>query len=141
MNNLTPYQTRDDTWERVLQSFFGPLPAASFASANQAKIDVLAREDAFAISVELPGVAKDSIDVSVSGNEVRINAQVPEIKDANNANVTPLIKERRHGQISRTLVLPHDVDSSQAQAKYTNGVLELVLPFHPNSLPAKLSVE
>lgn len=140
MNSLTPYRSTDDSWDRLLQNFFGPLPASSSSNTSQAKIDVLARDDAFAVSVELPGATKESIDVSVSGNEVRISAEISEIKDTNE-KVTPLFRERRYGQISRTIVLPHDVDQSQAQAKYTNGILELVLPFNPNSLPKKLAVE
>lgn len=138
MSTLTPYSTLDDTWDRFLSGFFDA--PATRQSTREPKIDVWARDDAFAMTIELPGAKKESIDVSVAGNEVRVSAEIPEIKETNE-KVRPLFRERHYGKLTRTIALPHDVAQGQAQARYSDGVLELILPYNPDSLPKKLTVE
>jgi HSP20 family protein len=52
-----------------------------------------------------------------------------------------LRNERYFGSVSRGLQLPQDVDSSQAKAKYDNGVLTLTLPKKQGSGSQKLRIE
>lgn len=140
MNALTRLSTIDDAVDDILQGFFRPTRGMdSGPSALQPRIDVWARDDAFAITVELPGVKRENIDISISGNEVSINAEATEIKEQGE-KVRQMYGERRYGKYQRTIVLPHEVDQNQCQAKYTDGVLELVLPFNPNVMPKKIQV-
>ena len=140
MNALTRLSTIDDAFDDILQGFFRPARGMeSGPSALQPRIDVWARDDAFAITVELPGIKRENIDISISGNEVSINAEATEIKEQGE-KVRQLYGERRYGKYQRTIVLPHEVDQNQCQAKYNDGVLELVLPFNPNVLPKKIQV-
>lgn len=140
MNALTRLSTIDDAVDDILQGFFRPARGMdSGPSALQPRIDVWARDDAFAITVELPGVKRENIDISISGNEVSINAEANEIKEQGE-KVRQMYGERRYGKYQRTIVLPHEVDQNQCQAKYTDGVLELVLPFNPNVMPKKIQV-
>lgn len=140
MNGLTRSSTIDDAFDDILQGFFRPVRSMSSGpGALQPRMDVWARDDAFAITVELPGVKRDNIDISISGNEVSISAEATEIKEQGD-KVRQLYSERRYGKYQRTIVLPHEVDQNQCQAKYTDGVLELVLPFNPNVMPKKIPV-
>lgn len=140
MSGLTRLTTLDDAFDDILQGFFRPARSMqSGSNALQPRIDVWARDDAFAISVELPGVKRENIDISISGNEVSINAEATEIKEQGE-KVRQLYGERRYGKYQRTIVLPHEVDQNQCQAKYNDGVLELVLPFNQNVLPKKIQV-
>mgnify|MGYP000335998764 CR=1 FL=1 len=140
MNALTRLSTIDDAFDDILQGFFRPARGMeSGPSALQPRIDVWARDDAFAITVELPGIKRENIDISISGNEVSINAEATEIKEQGE-KVRQLYGERRYGKYQRTIVLPHEVDQNQCQAKYNDGVLELVLPFNQNVLPKKIQV-
>lgn len=140
MNGLTRSSTIDDAFDDILQGFFRPARSMSSGpGALQPRMDVWARDDAFAITVELPGVKRDNIDISISGNEVSISAETTEIKEQGE-KVRQLYGERRYGKYQRTIVLPHEVDQNQCQAKYTDGVLELVLPFNPNVMPKKIQV-
>lgn len=140
MNALTRLSTIDDAFDDILQGFFRPARSMpNEQSALQPRIDVWARDDAFAITAELPGVKRENIDISISGNEVSINAEATEIKEQGE-KVRQLYGERRYGKYQRTIVLPHEVDQNQCQAKYTDGVLELVLPYNPNVMPKKIQV-
>lgn len=90
-------------------------------------MDVSEGESAFRVKADLPGVRKEDIAVTVDGDTVTISAEVRAEKDAG-ANERVLRAERHSGRISRAFSLGQDVDESAAEAKYVDGVLELVLP-------------
>ena len=90
------------------------------------KMDVVERENAYVVKAEIPGVAKDDIQVSIEGNEVTIGAEVkrePETKDGGRV----LRSERYRGRVYRGFTLPVEIDEAASNAKYENGVLELTL--------------
>lgn len=142
MNSLSRISTLDDAFDDILQGFFRPVRSGqggATTGAVQPRIDVWARDDAFAVTVELPGIKRENIDISISGNEVSISAEATEVREQGE-KVRQLYGERRYGKYQRTIVLPHEVDQNQCQAKYNDGVLELVLPFNPNVMPKKIQV-
>jgi HSP20 family protein len=79
------------------------------------------------VQAEVPGVAKDDIQVSVDGSIVTVRAEVKQ-EDTQSKDDKLLRSERYFGSVSRAFQLPQDVDESQAKAKYDNGVLTLTLP-------------
>lgn len=141
MNSLPRISTLDDAFDDILQGFFRPMRSGVSAGPDnvQPRIDVWARDNAFSVTVELPGVKREDIDISISGNEVSISAQATEVKEQGE-KTRQLYGERRYGKYQRTIVLPHEVDQNQCQAKYSDGVLELVLPFNQNVMPKKIQV-
>ena len=52
-----------------------------------------------------------------------------------------LRSERYYGKVARSFTLAHDVDEAKAQAKYTDGVLELTLPKKAVSAAKKLAIQ
>ncbi len=92
----------------------------------RAKVDVAERDNAYAVTAEIPGVKKEDIHVNIDGAQVTIEAEVKQEKQ--NQNERQLHSERVYGRIVRSFTLPQEVDEGKAQAKYNNGVLELTLP-------------
>jgi len=93
----------------------------------QIKLDVKAGDDAYTVNAELPGVKKDDIHVNVEGNRVTISAEVK--KESEEKKGEELLRsERYYGKLERSFTLDSDVDEAKAQAKYSDGVLKLVLP-------------
>ncbi len=91
------------------------------------KLDVKADNDAYTIDAELPGVKKDDIHVDVDGNRVTISAEVK--KESEDKKGEELLRsERYYGKLERSFTLDSDVDEAKAQARYSDGVLKLVLP-------------
>jgi HSP20 family protein len=89
-------------------------------------MDVVELDNAYVVNAEIPGVAKDDIQVSIEGNQVTIGAEVkrePEAKDGGRV----LRSERYRGGVYRGFTLPVEIDESASSAKYENGVLELTL--------------
>jgi HSP20 family protein len=94
---------------------------------QQVKIEVKEDAENFVLHAELPGVAKQDIQVSIDGPMVSLSAEVKQ-HDQKSQNERVLRSERYYGSVSRSVRLPLDVDESRAFAKFDNGVLTLTLP-------------
>jgi HSP20 family protein len=106
----------------------------------QIKVDVKETDKAYAVQAEVPGVARDDIHVSIDGNVVTLRAEVKQ-QDSQGSDEKSLRTERYYGAVARSFQLPMDIDSSQARAKYENGVLNLTLPKKVASGSQRLTIE
>ncbi len=78
----------------------------------------------YILVTELPGVARDAIDVQVHRNRVRLTGS----KALNYGDETSMHrKERGAGSFDRTVTLPFSVDPDSVTAELQNGVLALKL--------------
>jgi HSP20 family protein len=88
------------------------------------KVDVTQKDDGWEITVELPGVAKDDIDLRLEGDMLTISGEKrDERKDEKNRFV-----ERSYGSFTRSFQLPFTPDVSNVEADCENGVLTIKLP-------------
>ena len=124
MSNLIRRDPLDDFFRGF---FVRPVDFGSDAEAPVLKIDVREQEKAYLVHAEIPGVKKDDIHVAVDGAVVSINAERREEKDVKEGERV-LRTERYFGKVSRSFQLAQEIDEAQVSAKYTDGVLELVLP-------------
>jgi HSP20 family protein len=127
MANITRYDPFDDMFGDLLKGFF--VRPVSFEGPSQfpVKVDVTEGDNAYKVKAELPGVKKEDIDVSIDGSQISINAEVKKEHEEKDGERV-LRSERYYGKFSRSFQLAQDVDESTAQAKYSDGVLELILP-------------
>ena len=93
----------------------------------QFRMDVTENDKEYQVLAELPGVKKEEISITINGNEVAVSAEVKHERDVKNGEAV-LRAERYYGKIERAFALGQEVDEATAQAKYTDGVLELTLP-------------
>lgn len=99
-------------------------------------MDAWREGDRFVIEFDLPGVARDSIDLDVERNVLTVRAE----RVARNSDGEPLASERPRGVFSRQLVLGDNLDLDQIQAGYADGVLRLVVPVAERAKPRKIEV-
>ena len=97
-----------------------------FDNAMEMRLDVNEDDNDYIINVDMPGVRKEDIDVSVQGNQVSIRAEIN--RELSQGKRKELYSERYSGQAYRAFTLPVDVDASKAKATYDGGVLCLTLP-------------
>jgi HSP20 family protein len=102
------------------------------------KMDVTESDGSYVVKAEVPGVAKEDIDVSIKGDVVTIRAEVKKEKEEKGKNFLRI--ERYYGQQSRTFTLGAEIDEGKAEAIYRNGVLQLTLPKKPGTQARKLTV-
>jgi HSP20 family protein len=137
MVNLTRYDPFDD----FLRGFFvRPVEMGSVADAPVIKVDVKEQEKAYVVHAEMPGIKKEDIHVSSDGAAISISAerkQEKEIKEGERV----LRTERYFGKVARSFQLGQDVDETGASARFTDGVLELVLPKKAATQARRLVIE
>lgn len=124
MSNLIRRDPLDDFFRGF---FVRPVDFGAQADVPAVKIDVKEQENAYLVHAEIPGVKKDDIHVAVEGVLVSISAERREEKDVKDGERV-LRSERYVGKVSRSFQLAQEIDEAQVNAKYVDGVLELVLP-------------
>ena len=127
MANIIRYDPFDDVFGDLLKGFF--VRPVSFEGPSQSplKVDVTEDDKTYKVQAELPGVKKEDINVSIDGSHIAISAEVKKEHEEKNGDRV-LRSERYYGKFSRSFQLAQDVDESKAEAKYSDGVLQLVLP-------------
>ncbi|MBN2816851.1 MAG: Hsp20/alpha crystallin family protein [Campylobacterales bacterium] len=93
-------------------------------------------ESAYHIEVDLPGVKKEDISVSVEDGKLIISgerAYKEEVKEENYYKV-----ESRFGKFSRSFTLPEEADIEQIHAESQDGVLEVIIPKLQSALVDKV---
>ncbi len=91
-------------------------------------MDVSESDTAYTLTLDLPGLTKDQLKVSVQGRRVAIEAGTPAEASATAAEgQTTLYRERTAARYARTVSLPAEVDPTSSAAKFENGVLTLTL--------------
>ena len=99
-------------------------------------MDAWREGDVFKIEFDLPGVAKESIDLDVERNVLTVRAE----RIGQNGDWEMLASERPRGMFSRQLVLGDNIDLDQIQATYDDGVLRLSVPVAERAKPRKIEV-
>lgn len=109
-------------------SFFGTHDLAEF------KTDVTDQGDSYLLETDLPGFAKEDINLDLNGDCLTIKAErhsEAEEKDKENKVIR---RERSYGSYCRQFNVS-GIDTAAIKAKYDNGVLKLTLPKKTQSLP------
>ena len=108
-----------------------PVAAAEFAPA----LDVSEPEGAWTVRAEIPGVAPEEIEVSVTGNVLTIRGEKKQESAGGGRS------ERRYGKFVRTLEFPTDLDGGKVEAKSRHGVLSVTLPKAESSRPRTVAIK
>jgi len=99
-------------------------PVTRAAAWSRARMDVAESEKSYQLAIELPGIPKDSIQVSVYENTVTITGEAAAPQEEAGSW---LLRERSYGKLTRNIQLPEAVDDTASEAKYADGVLYLTL--------------
>lgn len=126
MNNLTRFNHMFA--DSFLDDFFKPL--ATQTGEKAPAIDVHETDQAYVINVDLPGINKDDIEVSLKNGMLTIKAEVKhEDKEEKDGKI---IRQERHvGHYMRQLSVGSDIKGDAISANFDNGVLRLELPKLP----------
>lgn len=101
-------------------------------------VDVKETDDAVTVYVELPGVTKDDIDVSLHENVLTVSGERHFERDEKKENFHRV--ERAYGKFSRSFRLPANVNGTKVDAKFKDGVLTLELPKVEEAKPRQIKI-
>jgi len=100
-------------------------------------VDIYETENDLVLKADMPGVAKDNVDVKVEENVLTLTGKVATPpKDA-----APLYSEYRIGDYYRAFTLSHEIDVDRISAEMTDGVLTLRLPKTDRTKSRKIEVK
>ncbi len=89
-------------------------------------LDLAETDDSYIARVEIPGVRKDDIEVTLRGRRLIIRGKKQREEREEGEGLIRV--ERYHGEFRRIVTLPSEVDADNASATYKDGVLEIRLP-------------
>jgi HSP20 family protein len=101
-------------------------------------MDVWQTGDGYHVSLDLPGVDPDSVDITTERNVLTIGA---ERRAEYQEGQSVLIAERPQGRFTRQLQLGDTVDTENIKASYADGVLHLTLPMTQAAQPRRVQVQ
>jgi HSP20 family protein len=113
--------------------------SAELPAAVRARMDVLDKGDRYAVNLDLPGVRKEDIHVSIEGARVAVSAETKGERDVKDGE--RLIHSERYAtSYARSFELPAEVTEVGADASFENGVLRLTLPKRAQVSSKRLSI-
>jgi len=101
-------------------------------------INVWEKDDSLVVTMELPGMEPENINISVTGATLTISGTTK--ADSLKEGEIYLRQERALGNFQRNFQLPFQVDSKKVEAKYEKGVLNIILPRLKEDLPKKIKI-
>lgn len=101
-------------------------------------MDVKEDADAYVVHLEVPGIKRDDIDITLQDNALVIRGTRQ--RQAEKAEGQFRRVERQYGSFARSLSLPRSIDASGVEANLNDGVLEVRLPKAENAKPRQISI-
>ncbi|MCX7722332.1 MAG: Hsp20/alpha crystallin family protein [Verrucomicrobiae bacterium] len=149
MNTLSrwdPFKELDELHNR-LTSLFGRAPVRHQAGKEESitvaewvpLVDVIEDENEYLIKVELAGLSKDDVKVTVEGGTLTISGERKIEKEEKGKRFHRV--ERAYGSFMRSFTLPDDADAANVTAEFKDGVLRVHLPKAKAAKPRQIEVK
>lgn len=118
---------RDSDWFESGTSGVGAFPP----------VNVFRKGEDFVAIAEIPGIDKQSIEIQIRGNAIRI-AGTKSLNYAEKASIHR--RERLAGQFDRAITLPFEIDAERVKAESRDGILAVYLPRAEKDKPKSIAV-
>ncbi len=135
-NGMSPFHrdlaTIHRNMDRLFQEMWSGKPMRAFFEDTWdmdelvPSIDQSEDEKALHITVELPGMDEDDVNVTLTDNLLIIRGEKKEDKEEEGKDFVR--RERCFGSFRRAVSIPENVDESEIKASFKKGVLKIVLP-------------
>ena len=140
--------TRDPFYSNVDQLFNNFLGTSSLFGHSVGEglrdtwipaVDVQESAKAFIFTAELPGLGKDDIEITLEENLLTLSGSRE--LDEKTEDETYHRVERAYGKFSRSFTLPSQVDNTQVEASFKDGLLSIEVPKSEQAQPRKIEIK
>ncbi len=114
---------------RMFDSFFrtsGGEEADMVASTWSPAVDIVEQESEYVVKLELPGVNKDDVKITMENNVLTVRGEKKQEKETTKGTRHRI--ERCYGAFQRSFTLPTTVRADRIEASYKDGILNVTLP-------------
>jgi HSP20 family protein len=101
-------------------------PVVPAIPVREATVDLVDEGNKFIVHAEMPGVAKDKIDVTLTKDGIEISAETDVEKQNSEKNF--VVRERVYSHIYKQLLFPEEVIPEKAESTFKDGLLEVYVP-------------
>lgn len=95
-------------------------------SSNVPAVNIKETDTEFDVELAAPGYKKTDLKIDIDNNVLSISAEKKDEKNEENKRFTR--KEFSYSSFSRSFTLPQSVNAEKIDAKYSDGILKLVIP-------------
>jgi len=127
---------------KLFESFFqgGNQADEAFASSYWTPaVDIAEQENQYLVKMELPGVAREDVKISLESNILTVRGEKKQEKEEKDKNFYRV--ERSYGSFQRSFTLPSSVKSDKIDAVFKDGVLSVALPKSEEAKPKQIEVK
>ena len=126
----------DDLFHSFGLSTLGSVESCSYI----APAEVLESDNSYTINVELPGIDKEDVDISISDNKTLVvSGKKEESKEENDGKI--YFSEFCSGSFHREFRLPDIADKENIKALSKNGILSITIPKREKEKPKEIKIE
>lgn len=119
------FNLRED-FDDIVRDFFTGFSNISASRGIYPLLDIKEDKEKFIIDMEVPGVDRNDLKISIKKNNLVVQGEKKEEKKKEEESY--LRVERSYGNFMRSVNLPAEVNQSKITAQYNNGVLKITLP-------------
>jgi HSP20 family protein len=112
--------------------------AADATPAWAPALDISERKDAYLMTVELPGVKLDDLQITLEDGLLTIQGERHFAHDSSDQRFHRV--ERRYGAFRRSITLPTHVQADAVEATVEDGVLQIMVPKMEEAKPKRIQV-
>lgn len=130
------------TMHRELERFLGDgitSAARRIGGGSYPPVNVWNGPEEMVVQCEVPGVSRDEIELSITGETLVIKGTKK--PPAEEAQARYQRRERGYGDFNRTIVLPDKVEAEQVEASLKAGILSVRLPKSEAARPRRIQVK
>ncbi|HLK26481.1 MAG TPA: Hsp20/alpha crystallin family protein [Caulobacteraceae bacterium] len=121
---------------RAARPFAGISPAPLFGLPAT---DVKETDAAHVLAIELPGLSRDDVDITLDGDVLTVSGHKSEERE--DGSTAYRVSERRYGRFERSFPIPPDVQRSAIEAEFKDGLLKITLPRDPAATARRSRIE
>ncbi|MEM8734575.1 MAG: Hsp20/alpha crystallin family protein [Planctomycetota bacterium] len=141
-NNYGPFDELSQDMERVFDSLLGKTVGTILRPGATEKfvpsMDVGESEDAFFMTLDLPGVNPDEVKIELHEGKLTVSGERTAAGKAEGVKYHRI--ERTSGEFKRVVSLPTDVDLEKIDAEYRHGLLTVTLPKIAKKQPTQIEI-
>jgi HSP20 family protein len=116
----------------------GQPQGSATATAWAPALDISERKDAYLVTVELPGIEADDLQITLEDGLLTIQGERAFAQESSEQQFHRV--ERRYGAFRRSITLPAQVQAEQIEASFDNGVLQIVVPKMEEAKPKRIQI-
>jgi len=146
MSNLTRWEparemmTLREAMDRLFDdAFTRPLSVRDGWSMASPAINMYQTDNEVVVKASIPGIKAEEVQINITGDVLTLKGEVKQEEERKDRAWH--IREQRFGSFERSIVLPTDVKSAQAEAVFENGILTITLPKADEVKPKTINIK